>query len=126
MRNEIIYREKQLDRYYNSVKKALVCNKRVKDEIVIRLKCSVEDYIDDNPHCTYGDIESHFGTPESIAALNADASGIDYDSRIRANQALKIVSLTITALILLSFAISHIAITYAENAPEFEVTGQNI
>ena len=60
--------EKQLRRYYRSVRACLPCVRRQKKQILSAIKDTVNTYLAERPEVDIDNITRHFGTPEQIAA----------------------------------------------------------
>lgn len=75
-----------LNRYYRQIKSWLPCSRKLKNALISRLKESIQAYLDANPEADFGQIQSHFGAPETIAAAYVEEMGTDKllrDLRIR-------------------------------------------
>ena len=55
-------------RYICSVSDTLSCSGKTKRRIVSQIRDSVEDYLLQNPDADFDMIQTHFGTPQEIAA----------------------------------------------------------
>lgn len=90
-----------LKRYYQEVRSWLPCSRRLKNQIMERLHESVDSYLEQNPTADFDQLQSHFGTPETIAAAYVDEMGTDVllrDLRIR-RKILSIVAGTMAAVL---------------------------
>lgn len=55
-------------RYIGSVSNALSCSGKTKKRIISQIRDGVEDYLLQNPDADFEMIQTHFGTPQEIAA----------------------------------------------------------
>ena len=66
-------------RYIRSVSDVLSCSGKTKKRIVSQISDSVDDYLLQNPDADFEMIQTHFGTPQEIAASyvnEQDAAGL--------------------------------------------------
>ena len=66
---------KSVKKYLRRVRGWLPCTRRMKNDIMARVEESLLSWSQDNPNCTYPDIEARFGKPEKIAADYVDNLG---------------------------------------------------
>lgn len=66
---------KSVKKYLRRVRGWLPCTRRMKNDIMARIEDSVLSWAQENPRCTYPDIEAQFGKPETIAADYVDNLG---------------------------------------------------
>ena len=66
---------KSVKKYLRRVRGWLPCTRRMKNDIMARIEDSVLSWAQENPHCSYTDIEAQFGKPETIAADYVDNLG---------------------------------------------------
>lgn len=59
--------EKDLEKYYHDVSKALACSTKKKQNIISCLKKGVQSYLADNPNATIEEIIEYLGKPNDIA-----------------------------------------------------------
>lgn len=75
-----------VNRYYRQIRGWLPCSRKLKDQILARIHESVDNYLADNPQADFDALQSHFGTPQAIAAAYVDEMATDTllrDLRIR-------------------------------------------
>lgn len=58
--------EKDLNKYYKEIRKALSIEGREKKKFVCELKSSIDEFLVRNPETSYPEILEQFGTPEAI------------------------------------------------------------
>lgn len=56
-------------RYLRQVRQLLPCSRREKNELTSALRQSLSEYLSEHPNATSEAIQTHFGTPESVAAM---------------------------------------------------------
>ncbi len=66
---------KSVKKYLRRVRGWLPCTRRMKNDIMARIEDSVLSWAQENPHCSYTDIENQFGKPDRIAADYVDNLG---------------------------------------------------
>lgn len=54
--------------YLRGVGDALPCGRKAKKQIVSQISDSMEDYLEENPDADFEMVQTHFGTPQEIAA----------------------------------------------------------
>ena len=89
--------------YIRSVSDTLSCTGKAKNQIVSRIRDGVEDYLLQNPDADFEMIQTHFGTPQEIAASyvnEQDASVLVNKIRIK-KKVVVIVAGAMTAILLL-------------------------
>ncbi len=59
--------DRELNRYYRDIGKALVCPGPLRRQTVERIRGGVEEYLEANPGAEFTQIRGRFGTPEAIA-----------------------------------------------------------
>lgn len=59
-------------RYIRTISDALSCSGKTKKRIVSQIRDSVDDYMLQNPDADFEMIQTHFGTPQEIAASYVD------------------------------------------------------
>lgn len=69
-------------RYIRSVSDMLSCSGNAKRMIISQIRNSVADYLLQNPDADFEMIQTHFGTPQEIAASYVDAQ----DASVLLNQ----------------------------------------
>lgn len=72
--------------YCREVRDWLPCSRKLKKSIMEQLQGSIQDYLEQNPAADFDQLQSHFGTPETIAAAYVNEMGTDVllrDLRIR-------------------------------------------
>ncbi len=74
---------------------------KTKYKILRQLHSGVDEYINRNPDCTRGDIEAHFGKPESVAEQYAALVDADCKKRIKIFKIMKISVLTVLSVLLI-------------------------
>lgn len=106
--------DKQLKRYFKSIKKNLPCYNSAMRKMLGDLKISVTDYITQNGCTEFQEIEKHFGTAEYIA--EEFAAGIDgaYIKSYKFKKRVTAIILSILAVIAIIVASLSIYI-YIEN-----------
>lgn len=57
---------KELKKYFWEIKCAIPCGKS-RRKMLRDLRCSVENFLEENPDATYETVVNHFGTPAQIA-----------------------------------------------------------
>ena len=93
-----------LRRYYREIRSFLPVSCKQKNRVIADLRNSVEAYLDANPEADMQEIQTHFGTPNSIAAAyvdNADTADLLRDLRIRK----RIVAIVVAGVLLVVLAI---------------------
>lgn len=68
---------KSVKKYLRRVRGWLPCTRRMKNDIMARIEESLLSWSQDNPNCTYPDIEARFGKPEKIAAVYVENVGAE-------------------------------------------------
>ena len=68
---------KNVKKYLRRVRGWLPCTRRMKNDIMARIEESLLSWSQDNPNCTYPDIEAQFGKPEKIAAVYVENVGAE-------------------------------------------------
>ena len=68
---------KNVKKYLRRVRGWLPCTRRMKNDIMARIEESLLSWSQDNPNCTYPDIEARFGKPEKIAAVYVENVGAE-------------------------------------------------
>lgn len=61
-----------LKRYIRSISNALPCSGKMKRQVVSQIHNSIIDYVQENPDADFAAVQSHFGTPQEIAASYVD------------------------------------------------------
>lgn len=77
---------KNVKKYLRRVRGWLPCTRRMKNDIMARIEESLLSWSQDNPNCTYPDIEARFGKPEKIAAVyveNVDAEELLHNLHVK-------------------------------------------
>lgn len=59
---------KELKQYYRDVAKYLPIGRKQKQQIILAITQSVEDYLAAHPLADFQAVQAHFGTPQEIAA----------------------------------------------------------
>lgn len=99
--------ELQLNDYYKSIKKNMMCSNNVKKVFIKDFKNRVDEYVLDNPNTTIEDVVINFGSPKDI--VKSFDNDVDYYKR-KANKRLIIaVTIGIASIViigLLGFAIA--------------------
>lgn len=54
--------------YLRGVSNTLPCGRKAKKQIVSQISDSIENYLQENPNADFEEVQSHFGTPQEIAA----------------------------------------------------------
>ena len=67
MRNEY-----QLQIYYRDVRRELPCSGKDKKQIFLKIRTSIDAFLQENPNATMKDIEMHFGSAKTIASAYLD------------------------------------------------------
>lgn len=89
--------------YLRGVSNALPCGRKAKKQIVSRISDSIEDYLQENPDADFELVQSHFGTPQEIAASyinEQDLSVLVNKMRIK-KKVVVIVAGAMTAILLI-------------------------
>lgn len=68
-------REKQLRKYYRSIRSWLPCSGKLKKRIICDIESTIHGYLDENPSADFAEIEQRYGTPQQIAATYIDEMG---------------------------------------------------
>lgn len=68
---------KSVKKYLRRVRGWLPCTRRMKNDIMARIEDSLLSWVQDNPRCSYTDIENQFGKPDRIAADYVDNLGTE-------------------------------------------------
>lgn len=97
--------DRALKRYYKEISSWLPCSRKLKKQIIGRIQCCVEEYLEQNPNADITRLKNHFGDPQAIAATYVENTGtaeILKDLRIR-KRIVRIVA-TVMAFILIMWA----------------------
>lgn len=92
---------KELKQYYRQIGGWLPCGGRLKKQMMSNIRSTVEGYRDEHPEADFAAIQTHFGTPQQIAASFVDEMGTEellYKLRVR-NRIIKIVLLCVCAVV---------------------------
>lgn len=63
-----------LKQYMRSLTRELPCSGKMKKQLASQIRCSIMDYLQENPEADISAIQAHFGTGQEIAA-----SFVDYE-----------------------------------------------
>ena len=61
-----------LKRYFRSISDELPCSRKMKKQVISQIRNSIVDYLQENPNIDFTAVQSHFGTPQEIAASYVD------------------------------------------------------
>lgn len=89
--------------YIRSVSDTLSCTGKAKNQIVSRIRDGVEDYLLQNPDAGFEMIQTHFGTPQEIAAsyVNEQDASVLLKKMSNKKKVLVIVAGVIVAIFLM-------------------------
>ncbi len=93
-------KNKELKKYYKSIKKSLICDKKTKKIFLKEFTFSVDSYIATNSQATITEIEQHFGTAEDISNSFLFDKPTAYSKKVYQNHKIKIAILIILIAIL--------------------------
>lgn len=104
--------DKELKQYFKQIKLLLPLYRRKEKQFLKDLKCSVDDYIQANPDCTFKDIVMRFETPQKIVSNYLSALDIDdLCKQISLRRYIKRTVLLLIILCLLAFLV-HMGMVY--------------
>ena len=63
---------KELKQYYRQIQSWLPCGGRLKRRMMASITANIEGYLAEHPHLDFAALQSHFGTPQQIAAAYVD------------------------------------------------------
>ena len=63
---------KELKKYYRQIKRWLPCGGKTKKQLMTNITATIENYLAENPEADFNALQSHFGTPQQIAASFVD------------------------------------------------------
>lgn len=109
-------RDSALRRYYRTVFNYLPCSRKLKNKILQEIKGNVTAYLEEHPQATISDIESHFGTPRSIAAAYVDDMNTEeliHALHIRKKVVTTIVSTLLTIVLLWAVGVTCTMVYHA-------------
>lgn len=113
-------RDSALRRYYRTVYVYLPCSRKLKKKILYEIKGNITAYLEENPDADYSQIESHFGTPRSIAAAYVDDMNTEeliHALHIRKKIVTCIVSILLTSVLLWAIGLTYIMVDHSVNYP---------
>lgn len=113
-------RDSALRRYYRTVYKYLPCSRKLKHKILCEIKGNITAYLVENPDADYSQIESHFGTPRSIAAAYVDDMNTEeliHALHIRKKVVTAIVSTLLTVVLLWAMGVTYIMVDLTVRLP---------
>lgn len=113
-------RDSALRRYYRTVFNYLPCSRKLKNKILQEIKGNVTAYLEEHPQATISDIESHFGTPRSIAAAYVDDMNTEeliHALHIRKKVVTTIVCTLLAVMLLWAMGVTYIMVDHAVNYP---------
>ena len=98
---------RQIDTYINEVKKRLTCSAKTKTRFITHLAGSAEEFMNESPGCTMGDIIEFLGQPETLArdfmeTLDEVEISRGKRNRLLRNFALVVLILVIGALLIIA------------------------
>lgn len=71
--------EKERKKYIQEIKRNLVCNNEQRKKFLASFSDNMDEYLNDNPHADFAQLQKDLGTPEEIANAfleNASASNV--------------------------------------------------
>lgn len=63
---------KELKQYYRQIQSWLPCGGRLKRRMMVNITANIEGYLAEHPQTDFAALQSHFGTPQEIAATYVD------------------------------------------------------
>lgn len=91
-------RNSMLRHYYQTIRSYLPCSGKLKKQILMEIRANISHYLEEFPEAEFPQIETRFGTPQSIAAAyveDMNTQELLHALRIRR----KITTILITAVL---------------------------
>lgn len=63
---------KELKQYYRQIQSWLPCGGKIKRQMMASITANIEGYLAEHPQTDFAALQSHFGTPQQIAATYVD------------------------------------------------------
>lgn len=111
-------RNRQLKKYYRSVRSWLPCSRKLKNRILGQIGENISAYLEDHPSAAFADIQQRFGGPQQIAAAyveEMDSAELLRDLRVH-NRIVRIVIACAAAVIVIWGASVTVAVIEHKNA----------
>lgn len=106
---------KALKRYYRAIRSWLPVSWRQKNQIITDLRGSIGAYLDAHPEADLQEIQTHFGSPTSIAAAyvdNTDTATLLRDLRIRKRVFTIVIATALSILLAVAGALAWEIVEY--------------
>ena len=100
--------------YCADVSKALICERKKKNEILSELKTSVEEYFSEHPTATPDELREVFGSPSEIAASALQGEDLNALKRKTLIRRDVIIAVILALLIWAAFAVASLIDVHEE------------